>query len=134
MQTEEFDVSGLREGKHRRTLALERPPGRVEYRPTAVNVEVVVGRKMQEKLFSNVPVQLVGAPDHAEALPPRVDIRVKGPADIVEHLRVEQVVPKVSFEGIDFAKNKKGSEARKVAVDIDKVEVSVIPKRVGVKW
>ncbi|MBI4703141.1 MAG: YbbR-like domain-containing protein [Deltaproteobacteria bacterium] len=133
---ESFDITGLREGEHRRTLALARPPGRageVVYEPTTVVATVSIGRKLLTKEFAKLKVEVVGAP-RAVAKPDVVNVRVTGaPADI-EPLTSESVIPRVEpkISGADLAQP--GSMMLDVLVTAPDAEVEVRPPKVLVKW
>ena len=56
VRLEPFDISGLTDGTHRRTLVLDRTPSRVVYDATHATATVEIVRKLRERVFSKVPV------------------------------------------------------------------------------
>lgn len=132
-RAEPFDVSGVGEGIHSRSLTLDRPPRRVQYDRQSVTATVEISRKLIERVFSKVKVQVVGA-NRATAMPAMVDVRVNGPPDIVKALRPEQIVPRVTLTDLGPNLAKPSSVALPVVLELDNVEVSVVPKTVIVKW
>ncbi|MEI7892675.1 MAG: CdaR family protein [Myxococcales bacterium] len=126
---EPFDASGLSEGRVSRRLALERPRGRVTWVVPSVTVSVEVVREMSERVFSKVPVAIVG-PLKAKAQPPEVDVRVTCPPEQVRALRIEQVVARVQPHGT----GEHGNEVVAVVLGLERCEVSVTPAAVIVRW
>ena len=131
-RAEAFDISGLAEGIHSQTLAIERPIPRVSYSITHATASVQIIRKLQDRLFSNIPVQVVGLPK-ATILPSNVDVRVSGTPEAVADLRVEQIVPRVSIDDTDAAK-RSASIALPVKLQLENLEVKLIPDSVVVRW
>ncbi len=132
-RAEPFDVSGVGEGIHTRTLSLDRPPRRVQYDHHTVTATVEITRKLIERMFSKVRVQVVGT-NHAETLPATVDVRVVGPPDIIKALRADQIVPRVTVSELGANLARPNSVALPVVLELDNVDVSIVPKTVIVKW
>lgn len=132
-RAEPFDVTNLIEGAHTRTLAIDRPPPRVTYDSTSITSTVEIGRKLLERVFSKVPVVVVGAA-RATTMPARVDVRVIGPPKLVEELRPEQIVPRVNLSELNVNLATPNSVALPVSLELGKLEVSIVPKTVVVKW
>jgi YbbR-like protein len=130
-RAEAFDITGLQEGTHRRTLIIDRPPPRVTYDITHTTATVEIARKMRERVFSKVSVQIVGL-GKATAYPSQVDVRVVGAPEYVTELRAEQIVPRVTVKDADV--KKPGSLALPVQLEMDNVNVTIVPKTVVVKW
>jgi hypothetical protein len=130
-----FDVSGLTEGVHRRRVAMDAPPNRVSaLGPTSANVSVTIARRVSEIKFANRPVEVVGATG-GYAIPRTVDVTIVGPPEVVRALRAEQVVPRVQLPQDDGGKREKhGSLALKVAVDLAQADAEVQPPTVTVRW
>jgi hypothetical protein len=130
-----FDVSGLTEGVHRRRVAMDAPPSRVSaLGPTSANVSVTIARRVSEMKFANRPVEVVGATG-GYAVPRTVDVTIVGPPEVVRALRAEQVVPRVQLPQDDGGKREKhGSLALKVAVDLAHADAEVQPPTVTVRW
>lgn len=132
-RAEAFDVSGLKAGTHRRTLMIDRAPPRVTYDTSHATATVEIARKMRERVFSKVTVQVVGV-GRAKAYPPQVDVRVVGPPEFVTELRADQIVPRVTVPDAESKKNQPNSVALPVELEMDNVEVSTVPKTVVVRW
>ena len=130
---EPFDINGLQEGTHQRTLAIERPPSRVAFDVANAVATVQIVRRHSERTFSKLQVQVVGLPK-ATVIPAQVDVRVTGTPTQVAELRVDQIIPKVTVSE-EVAKTQKGtSVSLPVLVDLDNVQVTVVPKSVVLKW
>lgn len=129
VRADPFDINGLAEGRHSRTLALDRPRGRVTYELPNATVWVDIVREVSEHTFTKTPVVVVGPPK-AKTLPAEVDVRVRCPSEIVRILRADQVVPRVQVPvGAEH-----GSEAHPVDFSLPQCEVSITPPSVVVKW
>lgn len=132
-RVEPFDITGLTDGTHRRTLVIDRPPSRVTYDATHATATLEIVRKLRERVFSKIPVQIVGV-GRAIALPSQVDVRVLGAPDYVSDLRAEQIVPRVTIKEPDTGAKKGNSLALPVELELDNVQVTIVPKSVVVKW
>jgi hypothetical protein len=127
-----FDVTGLTAGKYTRQLAIDRPgerPGRLSYDAASVTATVEIGREVVERLFSRVPVAVLGHAS-AKAQPPEVDVRLTCPPEVVRALRPEQIVPRVQASGT----TDHNSEAEVVDLAIDQCEVHMTPSTVIARW
>jgi hypothetical protein len=124
-----FDVTGLTAGKYTRQLAVDRAPGRVSYDASSVAASVEIGREVVERLFTRVPVAVLGRPA-AKAQPGEVDVRLICPPEIVRALRPEQIVPRVQAA----AAADHGSDALPVELTIDQCEVHITPSTVIARW
>jgi YbbR domain-containing protein len=135
VRVDPFDVTGLSaEGTTSpRSLALDRPPPRVSFDVSMAQVKVTVAREEIDRLFSKIPVQVVGA-GRAGAQPSEVDVRVQGPPDIVRALRPDQIIPAVDLPagGVNLAVS--GSAKLPVAVELEHCKTVVLPQSVIVKW
>ena len=133
VRAEPYDVSGIGEGRHTRSLNLDRPPARVQYSESSVSATVEITRKLAERVFSKVHVEVVGAPKGAP-IPATVDVRVVGAPDLVQSLRIDQIIPRVTLteSAANFAKP--GSIALPVILELDNVQLSIVPKSVIVRW
>jgi hypothetical protein len=125
-----FDVTGLTAGSYTRQLqlAIDRP-GRLAYDASSVSATVEIGREVTERLFSRVPVALLGHAN-AKAQPAEVDVRLTCPPEVVRALRPEQIVPRVQAAGAADH----GSEAEPVELTIDQCEVHMTPSTVIARW
>ncbi|HEY5956695.1 MAG TPA: YbbR-like domain-containing protein [Polyangiaceae bacterium] len=130
-----FDVSGLTEGVHRRRVAMDSPPSRVSLLgPTSANVSVTIARRVSEIKFANRPIELLGVTG-GFAVPRTVDVTIVGPPEVVRALRPEQVVPRVQLPQEEANKrDKHGSLALKVFVDLAQADAEVQPPTVTVRW
>ena len=129
-----FDVSGLsREGTFERTLSIDRPPPRVKFAIDTAVARVEIGRELIERQFVRIPVQIVGAA-RAVARPVDVDVKVKGPPEIVRALRTEQVVPVIDLARAGVALGVPGSALAEPKVELDRCTAEIVPARVTVRW
>ena len=131
-RVEAFDITGLKDGTHRRTLVIDRAPPRVVYDTMHVTATVEIARKMRERVFSKINVQVIGV-GRAKAFPSQVDVRVVGAPEFVTELRADQIVPRVTVKESDSTK-KSGSVELPVELGMDDVDVSIVPKTVVVRW
>jgi YbbR domain-containing protein len=131
VRTVPFDVSGLGEGTHKRTLALDVPPDGIVYDRDEVTAAVEVAREERTASFAAVNVEVLGVPK-AKVQPPVVNIKVRGPAELVRSLERVSVVPRVEVPEADRAKP--GSHLAQVIVDLPGLDVTIEPETVLVKW
>jgi hypothetical protein len=124
-----FDVTGLTQGNYTRQLAIERPPARIAFDAPSVAATVEIGREEVERLFTRIPVALLGRAN-AKAQPAEVDVRLTCPPEVVRALRPEQIVPRVQVDG----SNEHGTDARPVELTIDQCEVHLTPSSLIVRW
>jgi YbbR-like protein len=131
---EAFDVSGLsREGSFVHTLALERPPVRVEYETKTVSVTVQIAREELQRSFVKVPVQLVGAA-HGTVAPSEVDVKVEGPPEVVRSLRSDQIIPTADLHALGVNTATPGSAKVPVTVELSGCRAAVQPGAVVARW
>jgi YbbR domain-containing protein len=124
-----FDVTGLSEGQHTKTLALDKPAGRVSYDVHAVTATMEIAREVAERSFTKLPVAVLGVPK-GKTQPAEVDARLVCPPDVVHSLRAEQLVPQVHLA----QPAQTGSESLTVELSVDKCEVQITPRTVVVRW
>lgn len=130
VRADAFDVRGLTEGSYPRQLAIERPSPRLRIEPTSAIVTAEITREVSERLFTKIPVAVVGVPK-GKATPAEVDVRLVCPPDIVRGLRPEQIVAQVEVT----SKEPSGTEALPVVVHIDKCDAYVQgSKEVIARW
>jgi YbbR domain-containing protein len=127
-----YDVSGLTEGTHPRTLDLEPPPQQVSFSSEQVTATVEIVREERMVPFKNIPVEVIGAPK-AVTKPPSVTVKVKGAPDVVNALQTDQIVPRVTLPP-DVDLTKPGSRFLPVEVDVAGATADVDPPKVIVKW
>jgi len=130
-----FDVSGLTEGIHKRRIAMDPTPTRVDaIGPSSAQVQVTIARRVTEVKFPNRPVEALGI-SGAYTIPRLVDVTLVGPPEVVRSLRPEQVVPRAQLPEDKLAHPEKhGSVAVPVTVDIAQAEVEIQPPTVTVRW
>lgn len=129
-----FDVSGLTEGVHRRRVATDTPPNRVLVEGSrSATVSVTVARRVSETKFANRPVEVIGVPG-AHVVPRTVDVTVVGPPEVVRALRAEQVVPRATIPEELLRRDKHGSAAIKLTIDLGKADTESQPPSVTVRW
>lgn len=132
-----YNVTGLTDGTFPRRIAIDPAPERVDYLGSpAATVTVEVKRRESEKLFSSVPVQVIG-PDRASVFPERVDVTVIGPPDLVRELRVEQIIPQADLvEAEKWSPDEKepGSASVPIKVTLNKLRIEVQPPTATVRW
>ena len=132
-----YNVTGLTEGTFPRRIAIDPPPDRVDYLGSpAATVTVEVKRRESEKLFSDIPIQVIG-PGRASVFPEKVDVTVIGPPDVVRNLRAEQIVPQadlVEADRWDPDSREPGTANVALKVTLNKVRVEVQPPTATVKW
>lgn len=133
VRTEAFDVSGLTDGTHQRTVAVETSPTRVTYDLPTVSATLEITRRLTEVVFRKVPVHVVGHP-RAQAFPAHVDVRVVGPPEVVRELRSEQIVPRIDLKDVTVSLATPNSVALPLRFDIEGCTVSIVPATVVVKW
>ncbi|HLM75667.1 MAG TPA: YbbR-like domain-containing protein [Polyangiaceae bacterium] len=130
-----FDVTGLLEGEHRRTLALDKPPKLVTYDVENVVAIVNVSRELVTKPFTNLKVEVVGVA-RATTKPTFVTVSFSGTAEDVNAIQSESLVPRVepkTAENVDTLKP--GSAYLDVLIDVPpRVKAEVQPPKVLVKW
>lgn len=130
---ESFDISGLTEGVHKRSLAITRVPSRVAFDIANATAYVTIIRRQEKRLFSKIPVQVIGVP-RATVRPSTVDVRLVGDPSHVSELREEQIIPRVTITP-EMAKNDKGrTVALPVEFSLDNLQITIVPNRVVVKW
>jgi hypothetical protein len=133
-RTEPFDVSGLMEGKFTRDLKLYDPPEEVVYDVHIIRATVEIAQKRKQREFDNLKVEVLGLL-RATTTPPVVHLTVSGPADLVEALRTEAIVPRVEPLVSEVDTTHPGSANLRVVVDLpSQLDVSIQPEFVIVKW
>ncbi len=131
VRTVPFDITGLGEGTHKRVLALDIPPDGIVFDAEEVTAAVEVAREERTASFAAIAVEVIGMPK-AKVQPPVVNIRVKGPAELVRSLERVSVVPRVEIAEAD--RSKPGSRLEKVIVDLPGLDATIEPDSVLVKW
>lgn len=131
IRTIPFDITDLGEGTYKRVLALDVPPDGIVYDVEEVTAAIEVAREERTASFAALTVEVLGMPK-AKVQPPVVNIRVKGPAELVRSLERTSVVPRV--EVADADRGKPGSYLGKVVVDLPGLEATIEPESVLVKW
>jgi YbbR domain-containing protein len=97
VSTEPVSLEGLGAGGHTRRVPLQRLPEHVTYSgEDAVEVRINVVPLVAERTLGRLPVAAVGE-GRASVRPPRVDVALRGPEDVMNRLSVDQIVPYVEF-------------------------------------
>ncbi len=127
-----FDVTGLTEGTHPRSLHLDPPPKQVSYDVDSVTATVLIAREERMVPFKSLKIEVVGAP-RATTRPPTVNVKLRGTPDVVNALQPEAIVPRVELPaGTDLTKP--GSMLAPVVIDVAGAQTEIDPPRVLVKW
>lgn len=133
-RTVPFDVTGLTEGEHRRTLALDKPPKVVGFDVESVTAIVEVARELMTKPFTGLKVEVVGLA-RATTKPALVTVVVTGTAEAVNGVQAEALVPRVETKTPSVDTSKPGSAYLDVLIDVPAgVKAEVQPPKVLVKW
>lgn len=133
---EAFDVTGLGQGTYTRRIALDSPGPSVRYLGSqAATVTIRIAERKIERLFSALPVEVIGPP-HATALPKTVDVTVVGPPEVISNLRPAQIVPQVNLieQQKWTAEQPHGSASAQVSVSLAQADAQIQPPTVIVKW
>lgn len=131
-----FDVSGLTEGRFPRRIAIDPPPDQVRYLGSqAATVTIDIARRTSEKLFTSIPVEVIG-PAHALVVPRTVDITVIGLPEMIRNLREDQIVPQADLTaaGKWNAETQHGSVNVPVTVNLSGAKIESQPPTVTVRW
>jgi len=131
VRTVPFDITGLGEGTHKRVLALDVPPDGIVYDAEEVTAAIEVAREQRTASFAAVAIEVIGMPK-AKVQPQVVNIRVKGPAELVRSLERVSVFARVEIPEAD--RGKPGSLLTKVIVDLPGLDPIIEPESVLVKW
>jgi len=122
-------VRGLFEGSYSRALAVDRVSPRLVVDPMSIVATAEIVREVSERLFTKVPVVVVGiAKGHT--IPADVDVRLVCAPEVARALRPEQVVAQVEVASKEAA----GSLSLPVAVHLDRCTVHSTPPAVVVRW
>lgn len=129
-----FDVTNLdREASFTRTLAIDRPPARVTFDSQTAAARIDIARETLTRRFIKVPVEVIG-PAKASVYPKEIDVEVKGPPDLVNMLRQNQILPIVDLRSSGANLAVPGSTLANVHVELEHCSVQVIPHKVTVRW
>lgn len=134
VETEPVDVSALGVGDHERPVTLRRPPPHTHYdREGPIHATVRVVPDLVERLYTARPVTAIGGQARLEVRPGTVDIRLRGPREVMADLSGDRLLPFVDGAGLDVAPD----ETTRVAPRLEDLPPSVevvemIPARVFV--
>ncbi|MBI2898303.1 MAG: hypothetical protein HYY06_32435 [Deltaproteobacteria bacterium] len=101
VETEPINVSGRGLGKLERQVALRRPPPHTDYeteQPIRASVEIVPD--VVERLYSGVQVTVLGGVHRMEVRPARIDVRLRGPREVMSSLAPDRILPFVDGAAI----------------------------------
>jgi YbbR domain-containing protein len=129
VRAEPFDVSGLTEGAHVRTLPLQTPRGRMLLSATQVEVRTEVAREVVERILERVPVVVTGTAK-GRTQPGEVDVRLQCPPEVARAVRRDQVIPHVHLE----PSSPTGTMSVRVVINVDRCEAHAVPSAVIVRW
>ncbi len=133
-RAEPFDVSGLTAGRHTRRLRLDPPPEGVAYDQQSVSATVEIVRRMTEAKFENIKVEVLALP-LATVTPPVVKITIKGPAELIDKLSSEDIVPRVEPKAADVDLSVSGTAELPIFLELPPgLELDIVPSKVTVKW
>lgn len=134
-RTSPFDMAGLLEGEHRRTLPLDKPPKLVTYDVENVVAIVEVTRELVTKPFTNLKVEVIGVA-RATTKPGFVTVSFTGTAEDVNAIQSEAIVPRVEPKAAPNVDTlKPGSAYLDVLLDLPpRVKAEIQPPKVLVKW
>ena len=127
-----FDVSGMTEGTHPRTLELDPPPLQVTYSAEQITATLEITREERTVPFKGIPVEVVGAPK-ATTRPATVVVKVSGAPEVVNALQTDAIIPRVELPS-DLDITKPGSRFFPVIVEVKGATAEVEPAKVLVKW
>ncbi len=129
-RAEPFDIGGLGEGRHSRSLALTAAPARVTFSQITVEATVEIARKMVSREF-DVRVQVVGLA-RAKTEPATVRVYVEGSPERTDALRPDGILARVEAKDVNAAQP--GNAMMPVIVDIPDAKVRIEPAQVLVRW
>ncbi len=133
-RAEPFDVSGLVAGKHTRRLRLDPPPDGVIYDEQSISATVQIGRKLKDAKFENIKVEVLGLPQ-AILKPDVVRVKIRGPAEIVDELHSDEILPRVQLQATDLDLTAPGTAELPVFLELPPgLELTIVPSKVTVTW
>lgn len=102
VEAEPLDVTGLGVGEYQRPIVLRRPPPHTQYEhegPIHATIEVVPD--LVERLYTGRPVTSVGGQHRIEVRPGTVDVRLRGPREVMADLSGDRLLPFVDGEALE---------------------------------
>jgi YbbR domain-containing protein len=133
VRSEPFDMTDLPEGEFTRAIRVPAPPQRVTYDILTTNVTVTITRARLTRIYSKVPVHVVGVA-HGKSTPPEVDITVTGPPELLNDLRPEQLLATVDVRPSGMDPKRAGTADLQVVATLEGCTTSIVPARVVVNW
>jgi YbbR domain-containing protein len=133
VRSEPFDMSDLPEGEFTRAIRLPQPPARVSYDLATTNVTVTITRARLTRIYSKVPVHVLGVA-RGKAIPPEVDITVTGPPELLTDLRPEQVLATADARPTGMDLKRPGKTDLPVIATLEGCTTAIVPARVVVSW
>lgn len=133
VRSEPFDMTDLPEGEFTRAVRLPAPPQRVTYDILTTNVTVNITRARLTRIYSKVPVHVVGAA-HGKSTPHEVDITVTGPPELLNDLRPEQLLATVDVRPSGMDPKRPGTADLPVVATLEGCTTAIVPARVVVSW
>ncbi|MSP23963.1 MAG: YbbR-like domain-containing protein [Myxococcales bacterium] len=132
LRTEPFDIGGLGEGSHTRSLSFATIPPRIELSETTCEATAEVTRQLVTRDF-DVKVLVVGLP-RARTQPAIVRVSVEATAARAGSLRPDSVIARVEPDAATLDLSRPGSALLPVSVDVADANVTISPVRVLVRW
>jgi YbbR domain-containing protein len=133
VRSEPFDMTDLPEGEFTRAIRVPAPPQRVTYDIVTTNVTVNITRARLTRIYSKVPVHVVGVA-RGKATPPEVDITVTGPPELLNDLRPEQLLATVDVRPSGMDPKRPGTADLQVVATLEGCTTAIVPARVVVTW
>ncbi len=134
VETEPVDVGGLGIGDYDRPVTLRRPPPHTQYdREGPIHAKVRVVPDLVERMYSGRPVTAVGGQVRLDVRPGTVDVRLRGPREVMADLSGDRLLPFVDGESLEAGPDETSRVAPRLEDLPPSVEVvAFIPARVFV--
>ncbi len=131
-RTEAFELSGLTEGRHTRSLPLRAPPSTGSFDAASIEATLEVVPDLVTREFV-AKVQLIGLP-RGRAEPSTVRVLVSGTPERMATLRPDSLIARVdpNSQGIDSTKA--GNALMPVIIDVAEAKAASEPAQVVVHW
>lgn len=101
LEAEPVSVAGRGLGKIERHVTLRRPPPHTDYEvahPIRASIEIVPD--VVERIYSGVHVTVLGGAHRMEVRPARIDVRLRGPREVMANLAPDRILPFVDGAAI----------------------------------
>lgn len=122
VDAEPVDVSGLGMGDFERVVTLRRPPPHTQYdREGPLRAMIRVVPDLVERLYAGRPVTTIGEEHRLEVRPATVDVRLRGPREVMADLSGDRLLPFVEAGSLTIAPD----ETARVAPRLEDLPPSV---------